>query len=91
MRANYQRLPRSPLELRLKIVREYLAGESSREKPGLRYRVKPGTISQVHRYGNAEKIRIFGVGKRNVRPCSTDKENPSGRRERNPQETFEGA
>ena len=36
MRVNYQRLPRTPLELRLKIVREYLAGESSREEPGLR-------------------------------------------------------
>lgn len=36
MRLNYQRLPRSPLELRLKIVHEYLAGESSREEPGLR-------------------------------------------------------
>ena len=57
MRVNYQRLLRTPLELRLKIVREYLMGESSRKVLSFRYQVKLGTISQwVHRYGNTEKF-----------------------------------
>ena len=77
MRVNYQRLPRTPLELRLKIVHEYLAGESSREKPGLCYRVKPGTISQwVHCYGNAEKFVSLALAKETSSPMVRTKKPP---------------
>lgn len=91
MRVNYLRLSRTPLELRLKIVREYLSGEVSRKELGLRYQVKSGIISQwVHRYGNAEKFVSLTLAKEMPSPMARTKP-PSGRKERSPQETFERA
>lgn len=77
MRVNYQRLSRTPLDLRLKIVREYLSGDASREELGLRYQVKPGTISQwVHRYGNAEKFVSLTLAKETPSPMARTKKTP---------------